>query len=174
MKKVLVVVNIQNDFVDGSLGSKQASDIIPAAVKKIKEFNGDVFVTLDTHFDDYLETAEGKKLPVKYCIKNTHGWKLNTQIESVLSERECTYIEKHTFGSVDLPKLIASSAGEDKLFIELIGLCTDICVISNALLLKAKMPEVKINLDENLTEGVNRELKDAAIKTMKSCQINIL
>ena len=174
MKKVLVVVDIQNDFVDGSLGSEQAADIILAAVKKIKEFNGDVFVTLDTHFDDYLETAEGKKLPVKHCIKNTHGWKLNTQIESVLSERLCTYIEKHTFGSVDLPKLIASSAGEDKLSIELIGLCTDICVVSNALLLKANFPEAAISVDSRCCAGVTNEKHEAALETMRSCQIDII
>ena len=173
MKHFLVVVDMQKDFVDGSLGSKQASAIIPASVKKIKGFDGDIFVTLDTHFDDYLETAEGKKLPVIHCIKNTDGWKLNADIEDALIDKECTYIEKHTFGSVDLPKQIAIAAGEEELSIELIGLCTDICVVSNALLLKANFPDASISVDSSCCAGVTNEKHEAALETMRSCQIDI-
>ena len=174
MKRFLVVVDMQNDFVDGALGSQQAVEIVPAAVKKIKNFDGEIFVTLDTHFDDYLETSEGKKLPVKHCIKKSNGWKLNKDIESALKNKKCTFVEKNTFGSVKLPKLIEQAAGKEDLSIELIGLCTDICVVSNALVLKASFPEVPISVDSACCAGVTNEKHEAALETMRSCQIDIL
>ena len=174
MKKFLVVVDMQNDFVDGALGSEQAAAIVPAAVKKISSFDGDIFVTLDTHFEDYLQTSEGKKLPVAHCIKGTNGWRLNKDIKAVLDEKDFTEVEKNTFGSVNLPGLIKKAAGEEDFSIELIGLCTDICVVSNALLLKASFPEAPISVDSACCAGVTNEKHEAALETMRSCQIDVL
>ena len=174
MKRFLVVVDMQNDFVDGALGSEQAAAIVPAAVKKISSFDGDIFVTLDTHFEDYLQTSEGKKLPVAHCIKGTNGWRLNKDIKAVLDEKDFTEVEKNTFGSVNLPGLIKKAAGEEDFSIELIGLCTDICVVSNALLLKASFPEAPISVDSACCAGVTNEKHDAALETMRSCQIDVL
>jgi nicotinamidase-related amidase len=174
MKRFLVVVDMQNDFVDGALGSEQAAAIVPAAVKKISSFDGDIFVTLDTHFEDYLQTSEGKKLPVAHCIKDTNGWRLNKDIKAVLDEKDFTEVEKNTFGSVNLPGLIKKAAGEEDFSIELIGLCTDICVVSNALLLKASFPEAPISVDSACCAGVTNEKHEAALETMRSCQIDVL
>ena len=174
MKKFLVVVDMQKDFVDGALGTKEACAIVPAAVKKIKEFDGEIFVTYDTHFQDYMDTAEGRKLPVPHCIKGTEGWQLDKDIAGALSGRKYTPVEKNTFGSVALPGLIKGAAGGEEFTVELIGLCTDICVISNALVLKATFPEVPIAVDEKCCAGVTTEKHDAAIETMKSCQIDII
>ncbi len=174
MKKFLVVVDMQKDFVDGALGTKEACAIIPAAVKKIAQFDGEIFVTYDTHFDDYMDTAEGRKLPVPHCIKGSEGWQLNKDIAAALKEKKFTPVEKYTFGSVKLPDLIKKTAGTEEFSVELIGLCTDICVISNALLLKANFPEADIAVDEKCCAGVTPEKHDAAVETMKSCQIDIL
>ena len=174
MKRFLVVVDMQNDFVDGALGSEQAAAIVPAAVEKISSFDGDIFVTLDTHFEDYLQTSEGKKLPVAHCIKGTNGWRLNKDIKAVLDEKDFTEVEKNTFGSVNLPGLIKKAAGEEDFSIELIGLCTDICVVSNALLLKASFPEAPISVDSACCAGVTNEKHKAALETMRSCQIDVL
>lgn len=174
MKKYLVVVDMQKDFVDGALGTKEACAIIPAAVEKIKGFDGEIFATFDTHFDNYMETAEGKKLPVPHCIKGTDGWKLDSDISEALAEKSFTPVEKYTFGSVDLPEMIKAAADGDEFTIELIGLCTDICVISNALLLKASFPESAIAVDVKCCAGVTPEKHNAAIETMKSCQIDII
>lgn len=174
MKKYLVVVDMQKDFVDGALGTKEACAIVPAAVEKIKGFDGEIFATFDTHFDNYMETAEGKKLPVPHCIKGTDGWQLDKDISAALAEKSFTPVEKVTFGSVDLPEMLKTAAGGDEFTIELIGLCTDICVISNALLLKASFPEAAIAVDEKCCAGVTPEKHNAAVETMKSCQIDII
>lgn len=174
MKKFLVVVDMQKDFVDGALGTKEACAIVPAAVKKIKGFDGEIFATFDTHFDNYMETAEGRKLPVPHCIKGTEGWQLDKEIAAALAEKKYTPVEKLTFGSVELPELIKKAAGDEEFAIELIGLCTDICVISNALVLKANFPEADIAVDEKCCAGVTPEKHNAAVETMRSCQIGIL
>ena len=174
MKKFLIVVDMQKDFVDGALGSEEALAIVPAAAKKIAEFDGEIFATYDTHFDDYMDTAEGKKLPVPHCIKGSDGWQLNKDIMAALKGRDYTPVEKYTFGSVKLPELISKAAGTEEFSIELIGLCTDICVVSNALLLKANFPEVPVAVDEACCAGVTPEKHKAAIETMRSCQIDIL
>lgn len=173
MKKFLVVVDIQKDFVDGALGTPEAVAMIPNAVKKINEFDGDIFVTYDTHFDNYMETSEGKKLPVPHCIKDTDGWKLNSDVAEALAKKNYTEVEKLTFGSVKLPELISATAGEDEFSVELIGLCTDICVVSNALILKANFPEMEISVDASCCAGVTPESHNAALTTMKMCQINV-
>ncbi len=174
MKKFLVVVDMQKDFVDGVLGSQEAVAIVPAAVKKIMQFDGEIFVTYDTHFDDYMDTLEGKKLPVPHCIKGTEGWQLNKDIVAALKGKKYTPVEKYTFGSVKLPDLIKKAAGTEEFIVELIGLCTDICVISNALLLKANFPEANIAVDEACCAGVTPEKHNSAVETMKSCQIDII
>lgn len=173
MKKVLVVVDMQNDFVDGALGSGEAAAIVPAVVKKISGFEGEIFVTYDTHFENYMKTAEGKKLPVSHCIKGTFGWELNGEVKKALANKKYTPVEKNTFGSVDLPELIKKAVGESEFEIELIGLCTDICVVSNALVIKANFPEAPISVDSACCAGVTPEKHEAALETMRSCQIDV-
>lgn len=164
--KLLIVIDMQNDFVTGSLGSKEAQAIVPKVQEKIKEYKnrGDrVIFTRDTHGANYLDTAEGRKLPVKHCIKDTEGW----QIVPELQAESCEYINKPTFGW-----LYWNDFGETD-EIELIGVCTDICVISNALILKAKYPEAVISVDASCCAGVTPEKHQAALETMKSCQIDV-
>ena len=174
MKRFLIVVDMQKDFVDGSLGTPEAQAIVPAAVKEIETFNGEMIATFDTHFENYPETAEGKKLPVVHCVKNTSGWELNDDIAAALNMRGFTPVEKLTFGSTYLPELIAKRADGNDFEMELIGLCTDICVVSNALLLKAHFPEKRIAVKASCCAGVTPALHEAALKTMASCQIDIL
>ena len=174
MKEFLVVVDMQKDFVDGSLGTKEAESIIPNVVKKISNFRGDIFVTFDTHFDNYMDTAEGKKLPVPHCIKGTEGWELDIRVGKALTNKEFTKVEKRTFGSVELPELIKTAASDEAFEITLIGLCTDICVVSNALILKANFPEMKIAVDASCCAGVTVSSHEEALNTMSMCQIEIL
>ncbi len=173
MKKILVVVDMQKDFVDGALGSKEAVAIVPNVVKKIEEFDGEIFVTYDTHFENYMDTNEGKNLPVPHCIKGTDGWELNKEVMDAFNNKAYTTVEKITFGSVDLPELVGKAAGDEEFSVELIGLCTDICVVSNALLLKANFPEMTIMVDAACCAGVTPESHEAALTTMKMCQIEV-
>lgn len=174
-KKVLIVVDMQNDFVTGSLGTEEAKNIVEAVKNRILNYNKEyVYATRDTHFDDYLKTEEGINLPIKHCIQGTKGHDIVDLLKPLIDENKI--YDKYTFASIDLSNKIKEIYDENdgEIEVEICGLCTDICVISNALLLKAKMPDIKIYLDKNLTAGVTTELKDAAIKIMKSCQINIL
>ena len=174
MKHILIVVDIQKDFVDGALGTAEAVAMVGNAAKKIKAFNGDIFVTYDTHFENYLETAEGGKLPVPHCIKGTAGWEIDANIAESLAGKAFTKVEKRTFGSTELPDLIRNAVGDADFDITLIGLCTDICVVSNALILKANFPEKDIYVDATCCAGVTCETHNAALTTMKMCQINII
>lgn len=174
MKKFLVVVDMQNDFIDGALGTPEAQDIVKNAVNKIEISDAEILVTYDTHFENYLESAEGKKLPVPHCIKGTDGWAVNSEIAAALSKKNYTAVEKITFGSIDLPSIVADMAQGEDFEVELIGLCTDICVVSNALLLKAHFPEKEISVDPSCCAGVTPETHRAALDTMKMCQINIV
>ncbi len=174
MKKFLVAVDLQKDFVDGALGTKEALAIIPAAAEKIRNFDGVIFVTLDTHGEDYLQSAEGRKLPVIHCVKGSNGWQLNEDIAAALEGKKYIAVEKPTFGSVRLPRLIEEAAQGEDFSVELIGLCTDICVVSNALLIKANFPEMQISVDSACCAGVTPEKHNAALETMRSCQIDIL
>lgn len=174
MKRFLIVVDMQKDFVDGALGTKEAVAAVPAVVKKIEAFDGDLFVTFDTHGENYMNTREGKYLPVPHCIKGTPGWQLDAAVAAALSKKAYTPVEKPTFGAVQLPDLLRNAAGGDDFSVTLIGLCTDICVVSNALLLKAAFPEADIAVDAACCAGVTPQLHEAALATMKSCQINIL
>ena len=174
MKNFLIVVDMQKDFVDGTLGTKEAQGIVADVVKKIEAFQGEIIVTYDTHFADYLETAEGKKLPVEHCIKGTSGWELDTEVAKALSTKDYTAVEKLTFGSVNLPELIKDMAGEEDFTVELVGLCTDICVVSNALILKANFPQKKISVDASCCAGVTPDTHNHALSVMKMCQIDIM
>ena len=174
MKQILIVVDIQKDFVDGALGTAKAVAIVDRAAKKIKAFNGKIFVTFDTHFENYMQTAEGGKLPVPHCIKGTDGWELYPSIAKSLEGKDFTKVEKLTFGSTELPDLVRKAVGDEDFDITLIGLCTDICVVSNALILKANFPEKEIYVDATCCAGVTPETHNAALTTMKMCQINII
>ena len=174
MKRFLVAVDLQKDFMDGALGSPEAVAMIPAAAKKIRRFDGEIFVTLDTHFENYMETAEGKKLPVPHCIKGTPGWELDRKIKKALEKKSYVAVEKNTFGSVGLPALIAEAAAGEEFSVEVIGLCTDICVVSNALIIKANFPEAEISVDPACCAGVTPEKHEAALETMRSCQIDMI
>ena len=157
------------DFITGSLGSKLAEAIVPNVVEKVKNYDGTVIFTRDTHFADYLSTQEGSKLPVEHCIKDTAGWEICNELKPFVNK----VVDKITFGSVDLPEII-KSYGEEIEEIELCGLCTDICVISNAMILKAAFPEVKIKVDGNCCAGVSIESHNTALNAMKSVQIEII
>ncbi len=174
MKNFLVVVDMQKDFVDGSLGTPEAQAIVSRAADKIRAFEGDIFVTYDTHFEDYLDTPEGKKLPVPHCIYDTPGWELTDELRDLMEELPHYKVQKYTFGSVTLPHLMKEVADGDDFTIELIGLCTDICVISNALLLKAQFPDLPISVDSSCCAGVTPALHNAALDVMRSCQIDVL
>ena len=174
MKNILIVVDMQKDFVDGALGTKEAQAIVDNVVKKIETFDGDIFVTYDTHFENYMDTAEGRNLPVPHCIKGTDGWKLDAGVQEALDKRAYTPVEKLTFGSKDLPRLIGEQYDTADITIELIGLCTDICVVSNTLLLKANYPETPIRVDAACCAGVTPETHNAALTTMKMCQIQVI
>ena len=157
--KYLIVVDMQNDFITGTLGSKLAEAIVSNVVEKVKNYDGKVIFTRDTHFADYMQTQEGRKLPVEHCIKDTDGWQICDELKPFVND----VVDKITFGSVDLPKMI-TDADE----IELCGLCTDICVISNAMILKATYPEVKITVDSTCCAGVSLESHNTALDAMKA------
>ena len=170
LKKLLIVIDMQNDFIDGSLGTPEAEAIVDAVKDKIRSYPArDIFATMDTHGPDYLSTQEGRNLPVEHCIKGTEGWRIRPDIAELLTE--AAVFEKPTFGSVRLADAVKGI--EDLEEIELVGLCTDICVVSNALLLKATLPEVKICVDSRCCAGVTPEKHLAALETMRSCQIEV-
>ena len=170
MRNLLIVIDMQNDFIDGALGTKEAVSIVPAVKEKIRSYPAeDIFATMDTHGEDYLDTQEGRNLPVKHCIKGTSGWEIRAEIKELLSEAHI--YEKPTFGSVSLAEDLKELSRKEEIELEIIGLCTDICVVSNALLLKAFMPEVKISVDPACCAGVTPEKHQAALETMRSCQI---
>ena len=166
--KYLIVVDMQVDFTTGSLGSPHAAAILPNVVEKVKSFDGRVIFTRDTHGPDYLQTQEGRKLPVEHCIKGTPGWQLCEDLQPYAKE----VVDKVTFGSVDLPGILAAD-GEPIESIELCGLCTDICVISNAMLLKAAFPEVPITVDGACCAGVTMESHHTALDAMRAVQIEV-
>ena len=166
--KYLIVVDMQNDFTTGSLGSAHAAAIIPNVVEKVKDFSGKVIFTRDTHGNDYLQTQEGNKLPVVHCIRNTDGWQV---CEELAPYADCI-VDKVTFGSVELPHLL-QAFGDSIEEIELCGLCTDICVISNAMILKAAFPEVKVSVDASCCAGGTMESHTTALNAMKAVQIEV-
>ena len=176
MKKILVVIDMQNDFIDGALGTAEAVSIVPKVIEKIRAFDGTVLFTRDTHEEGYLETQEGRNLPVPHCIKGTHGWKLHPEIESLAEDLggppALHVFDKGTFGSRALAKYLADDPDVSE--IELVGLCTDICVISNALTIKTCLPETPITVDAACCAGVTPESHRRALDAMRVCQIRIV
>lgn len=168
---ILIVVDMQNDFVTGSLGSEEAKAIVPNVVSKIEKFKGMVFYTKDTHGDNYLETLEGKNLPVPHCILGTNGHQIIPEIKAVDHDY---VINKETFGSIELYNFIIAACKEEITSITLIGLCTDICVISNAMLLKAATVNIPIIVDSSCCAGVTPGTHNNALEAMKMCQIEII
>ena len=173
-EEYLIVVDMQNDFVTGSLGSKEAEKIVPNVLRKVNDFKGKIYFTQDTHDEEYLSTQEGRCLPVKHCIYGTVGWELIDELKKLKEENQLRAYKKNAFGSVELAEALRRENEENGIkSVELIGLCTDICVVSNALLIKAFLPEVPVYVDAACCAGVTPESHMAALKTMKSCQINI-
>lgn len=174
-KKYLIVVDMQKDFVNGALGTAEAEAILPRVVEKVYNFDGEVFFTRDTHFENYLSTSEGKMLPVEHCIKGTAGWELMEELEKYRVDNGCQTYDKLTFGSKELSQDLCKLYEEQGIeSIEFIGLCTDICVVSNVLMTKAFLPEVEIKVDAACCAGVTPEKHVAALETMRSCQIVVI
>lgn len=171
MKKLLVVVDMQKDFIDGALGTPEAQAILPSVIEKIAAFEGDVVYTRDTHTGTYMESAEGKKLPVVHCVKETPGWAIHPEVEKAGEGKTAAVIDKPTFGSTELGDF-AEKGRYDA--IELIGLCTDICVISNALLLKSRLWETPIAVWKDCCAGVTPASHENALSAMAMCQVDIL
>lgn len=176
--KFLVVVDMQKDFVDGALGTAEAQAIVPAVVAKIEtaKANGDrVFVTMDTHGEDYMQTQEGKNLPVPHCIKDTDGWRLDASVAGAIGDAACAILEKPTFGATKLPETLRQAmenVGQPD-EIEFIGLCTGICVISNVLLTKAAFPELPVTVDAACCACVTPASHQTALQAMALCQVGI-
>ena len=170
--KYLIVVDMQNDFITGSLGTKEAEAILPKVIEKVKNFDGTVIYTKDTHGKDYMTTQEGKNLPVEHCIEGTWGWMLADELESLSKNNKV--FNKPTFGSVELSKyLIEENEKKAIEAIELCGLCTDICVISNAFVIKANLTEVPVSVDASCCAGVTPESHFNALSAMKMCQVKV-
>ncbi|MBQ7174651.1 MAG: cysteine hydrolase [Lachnospiraceae bacterium] len=173
MKKILIVIDMQNDFIDAALGTPEAVKIIEDVKEKIRSYPMEnVIATMDTHGENYMETQEGKYLPVPHCIKGSEGWKIRPDIAALLTGAKI--YEKPTFGSTAMAADLKALSEEEKIELELIGLCTDICVVSNALLLKAMMPEVPISVDAACCAGVTPGKHLAALETMRSCQVQVI
>ena len=169
--KLLVVVDMQNDFIDGALGTAEAKAIVPRVAEKIKNFSGKVIATRDTHGEDYLQTQEGRNLPVPHCIKGTGGWEIRPEIQKLVSEPP---VDKKTFGSAALGEMLRELDGQEGLeSVTLVGLCTDICVISNAMLIKAFLPEIPVIVDAACCAGVTPQSHERALKAMAACQFTI-
>lgn len=166
MKKTLIVVDMQKDFIDGALGTKEAVAIVELVKEKIEQYKAigaDIIFTRDTHDDNYLNTNEGRNLPVIHCIENTEGW----QIYSGLDTEGARIVNKTTFGYIGWKEFEFEE-------VEIVGLCTDICVVSNALIIKAAFPDINITVDARYCAGVTPETHRAALATMKCCQINVV
>ncbi|MGO5116092.1 cysteine hydrolase family protein [Candidatus Avoscillospira sp. LCP25S3_F1] len=175
---VLLVIDMQKDFIDGALGTPEAVAIVPRVVEKMRQFDGRILCTRDTHGPDYPDSLEGRHLPVPHCIRGTDGWQLHPEVAAACTEPP---IDKPTFGSTALGQLLQdyhrdllAQGREGVTAVTLVGLCTDICVISNALLLKAFLPEVPIAVDSRCCAGVTPESHENALNAMQCCQIEIL
>ena len=168
MSKILVVVDMQNDFIDGALGTPEAVAIVPYVKELIEGFDGKVLFTRDTHFENYMDTEEGRNLPVPHCIKGTEGWQIRAELDAL---RTTEAIDKITFGSRDLVDVLAAEGEIES--ITFVGLCTDICVISNAMVVKAFFPEIPLLVDAKACAGVTPESHARALAAMKTCQIKV-
>lgn len=179
--KVLVLVDLQNDFIDGALGTPEAQAIVPRVVEKINEYKKDgnlIITTQDTHYSDYLNTLEGKNLPIVHCIANSDGWQLNNKIFNVLrGYKNKKNFTKTTFGSfklINYLKTIIAEDDEQKYEIELVGLDLDICVVSNALALRMYFPNTVIHVDTRCTAATTKRAFESTKVVLKSCQVNVI
>lgn len=173
-RDILIVIDMQNDFINGALGTEEAQAISAAVVKKVQEFNGEIFFTRDTHNSEYLNTQEGKLLPVPHCIKGSDGWELAAPLKQIQEEKGFPVYDKHTFGCEALAADLKAMHRESPITsVELIGVCTDICVVSNALLIKAALTEVPVYVDSSCCAGVTPQKHEAALETMRSCQVYV-
>ena len=171
MQNILIVVDMQNDFISGALGTAEAQAIVPKVVEKVKGFTGRVIFTRDTHFENYLSTQEGRNLPVPHCIKGSDGWQICAELAPLCTEPP---VDKPTFGSYTLAELLATANIREPIgSITLVGLCTDICVIANAMVIKAFLPEVTVKVDAACCAGVTPESHRNALEAMKVCQITV-
>jgi len=170
MRKILLVIDMQNDFIDGALGTKEAVEILPAVRSVIDNFDGEIYFTRDTHYQNYPETQEGRNLPVPHCIKGSHGWEISSELDTA---KATDIIDKPTFGFIGIAHTLTKKSA-DIGEITLIGLCTDICVISNAMILKAAFPEALISVVASACAGVTPQSHQNALNAMRMCQINIL
>ncbi len=170
---VLVVTDMQNDFIDGALGTKEAIAIVPRVIETIKNFDGAVFYTIDTHYENYLQSQEGRNLPVVHCVKNTPGWRLHPNIAELSSEDQ--RFEKNSFGSIQLAEALLELNTKEKIdSVTCIGLCTDICVISNVVLIKSVLPEAELIVDAACCAGVTPQSHQRALDAMKVFQVKII
>ncbi len=170
MQNILVVVDMQDDFIDGALGTREAQAILPMVKELVKDFDGKIYFTRDTHQENYMQTQEGKRLPIPHCIKNTNGW----EISSELLPYAKNIIDKPTFGSTELSSILVKENDTEKIeSVTLVGLCTDICVISNALLIKASLLDAEIIVDASCCAGVTPQSHKNALEAMKMCQITV-
>ncbi len=175
MNRRLIVIDMQNDFVSGNLGSEAAADILPKVEERVESFDGEVLFTKDTHDADYLNTQEGKKLPVAHCIRGSEGWMLAGKLEELAEKSGAAICEKETFGSLQLgERLMEENRIEPIDSIELMGVCTDICVISNAMILKACLPETEIIVNASCCAGVTAKSHENALDAMRACQITVV
>ena len=169
-KEILAVIDMQNDFIDGALGTKEAQAIVGKVAEVIKDFDGDVVYTRDTHTDNYLDTQEGRKLPVPHCIKGTKGWEICDTLKALQTENT-KIIDKPVFGSVELAQYLAAMPEVTR--VTLVGLCTDICVIANAMVIRAFLPETEIRVLADACAGVTPESHKNALDAMKMCQVTV-
>lgn len=173
MRKILMVIDMQNDFINGALGTPEAEAIVGRVAEEIRKYpTENVIATRDTHTEDYLNTQEGRKLPVVHCVRGTPGWELHPEIAAAL--KGAAVIDKPTFGSKELAEKLSLLSEQDDLEVTLAGLCTDICVVSNALLIKAFLPETPVRVIADCCAGVTPESHQAALDTMRMCQIEIV
>lgn len=168
MKKALIIIDMQKDFVDGALANPSAQAIVEPIVKYMGAFDGDIIATRDTHGQNYLQTSEGKRLPITHCVHGTLGWEIVPEIFAVLAEKDAKIVDKPTFGYLDWDFLDRYDE------VTLVGTCTDICVVSNALVLKAKFPDLVVKVKADLCAGTTKENHDAALKVMACCQVEML
>ena len=175
MNKALIVVDMQNDFITGALANTEGQKIVGKIADLVRTFDGDIIATRDTHTEEYMNTQEGRRLPVPHCIKGTEGWKIVPEIQKALDERAAdgivSYIDKYTFGSTELGSLIAQKNYTD---VTLVGVCTDICVISNALVIKANALETNVTVLKDLCAGVTPESHNTALNAMAGCQVDVV
>ena len=168
MKKALIVIDMQNDFIDGALANHDAQAVVPAIASYVENYDGAVFATRDTHGENYLDTPEGKNLPVTHCVKGTQGWEIQETIAAALKKRNATVLDKPTFGYLGWGVL----ADVDE--VELVGTCTDICVVSNAIILKAMFPDLAVKVNAALCAGTSKQNHQAALDVMACCQVKII